>query len=457
MRLDQYPRPRDDTGLGFRYIDDGAHYDQQSLSFWLAELKDLGASWLVLPSRVDQPIPEFFVRELIAADIEPVIHLDVRPIQPIDRLDLLTLCRTYAEWGVYYAYVYAEPNLATGWRFEDWSTPGLVERFAGLLFPAIETIHLAGLFPLLSPLAPGGHYWDLTFLGELLRLLARDGRQHVLEHLGLCIHHDLGNRPLAWGKGGPERWPNGRPYETPRGTQDHRGWHLYEWYDALLRDRLGQSLPLICGKTILIPGTQADPAFPPLDDATHSVRTVEAARLMLDGELPAHVFNLAFWTLAAAEHEPTDQHAWYRRDTSTLPAVQALKQLKKHRRRSTHENATPSQQSGSPAGAIYHYLLIQAGDGSVGAHGRAGRWVLPATLDYVERFRPTVGFNVDEACQASRVTIVGSDAVAMASTAESLRTRGCLVEQISAPSESELRSTLADLIRRGRRFRQLPG
>ncbi|MGH2459474.1 MAG: hypothetical protein ACRDIY_11480, partial [Chloroflexota bacterium] len=329
MRLDQFPRPRGDTGIGFHYCTDVHHYDRQSLGFWLGELKELGASWLVLPSAVELPIPEFFIRELIAARIEPIIRVDVWPIQPIDRSELASLCQAYADWGVYYVSIFSEPNLATRWRLEDWSEPSPVERFASLLFPALETVHQAHLFPLISPLAPGGHYWDLTFLGQLLELLARDERHHLLDRLGICVHNYASNRPLTWGKGGPERWPNVRPYDCPKGSQDHRGFYLFEWYDAVARERLGHSLPILCGETGLVPGTQSDPAFPLADEMTHSLRSVEMARLLMDGEVPDYLFNTAFWALAAGDGDPTEAHAWYRRDTSTLPAVRALKALKK--------------------------------------------------------------------------------------------------------------------------------
>lgn len=457
MRLDQFPRPRGDTGIGFHYYTDTSHYDRQSLRYWLGELKDLGASWLVLPSTIEQPIPEFFVRELIAAHVEPVVRVDVWPIRPVDRSAFMAVCQKYADWGAYYLHVYSEPNLATQWRVEDWTAPGLVERFADMLFPAIETIHLAGLFPLISPLAPGGHYWDLTFLGQLLGLLARDDRRHVHERLGVCIHNYASNRPLAWGKGGPERWSYVRPYDCPKGSQDHRGFHLFEWYDAIIRECLGQSLPMICGETGLVPGTQNDPSFPLADEMTHSMRSVEMARMVMAGEVPDYLFNTAFWALAAGDGDPTEVHAWYKRDTTTLPAVQAMKLLKKRQRRFTWDDAPQESKSGDTSRPIYHYVLLQTPDSSPRTNGGANRWMLSAAFDYVGHFRSTVGFSADEARRASRVTIIGNDAQATAASEASLQQAGCLVERIEASSEDELRGALGELVRRGRRFRQLPG
>lgn len=457
MRLDQFPRPRGDTGIGFHYYTDVNHYDRQSLRFWLGELKELGASWLVLPSAVERPIPEYFVRELIAAQIEPIIQVDVWPIQPIDRSELASLCQKYADWGAYYLHVFNEPNLATRWRTEDWSATALAERFADLLLPAIETVHLAGLFPLISPLAPGGHYWDLTFLGQLLDLLSRDERRHVVDRLGICVHNYASNRPLTWGRGGPERWPSVRPYDCPKGSQDHRGFYLFEWYDAIVRERLGHSLPILCGETGLVPGTQIDPTFPLADEMTHSMRSVEMARMVMHGEVPDYLFNTAFWALAAGESDPTEAHAWYKRDTSTLPAVQAMKALKKRERRFSWYDAPTDSNAGDSSHPIYHYVLFQTPDNGPDPSGGSSRWALTAALDYVGFFRSTAGFSLDEARRASRVTIIGSDAPKSSSAEAALREAGCLVERVEASSESDLRRALGELVRRGRRFRQLPG
>ena len=457
MRIDQFPRPRGDTGIGFHYHGDLHHYDRQSLNFWLDELRDLGASWLVLPSSLDQPVPEYFLRELIAAHVEPVIRVDVWPIGPVDRSRLLEVCRDYASWGVYYLHVYNEPNLATQWRMEEWAAPGLVERFAAMLFPALEAMHQAGLFPLITPLAPGGHYWDLTFLKQLLASLARDDHEHVLDRLGVCIHNYASNRPLAWGKGGPERWPYVRPYNCPSGSQDHRGFCLFEWYDAIVRDQLGRSLPMICGETGLVPGTQNDASFPVADEMLHGQRSVELARMVMDGDVPDYLLNLAFWALAAGDEDPTETHAWYKRDTSTLPAVGAIKQLKKHPRRFSWDDSANRATTGESTRPIYHYALLQAPGSSPGSPDGPARWLLPAAMEYVAHFRPTVGFSVDEARRASRVTVIGTDPRGVASAEDTLSQAGCLVEGLAVSSENELRAVLGELVQRGRRFRQLPG
>ncbi len=456
MRLDQFPRPRGDTGIGFHYVTDTRHYDRHSLDYWLGELKDLGASWLILTSTLDATVPEFFLRELIAAHVEPVILVDVTPIQPIDRARLLEVCRGYAECGVYYVAIYAEPNLVTRWRIEDWAAPGLVERFARVLMPALETAYAADLFPLISPLAPGGQYWDLTFLRVLLNLLARELRSEVRERLGVCVECHVGNRPLTWGRGGPTRWSHVRPYDCPTGSQDHRGLFAVEWYDALVREILGESLPIICTRTRLAPGDHDDPSLPILDEVAHGMRSAEIARLIMDGELPDYLFNTAFWALGASDADD-DAYAWYKRNASILPAVRTLKQIKKHPRRFSWDEPNDDSRPGRSGRSIYHYVLLQASTEVPTSESQSSRRLLAATFDYAAYFRPTIGFSEVEARQASRVTIIGTDARDLASAEESLRNSGCLVEVIDGKAEDQIRSALGELIKRGRRFRTLPG
>ena len=66
--------PRAETRLGFHYFNDNFHYREADLQTWLPEVKALGGSWLTLIAPNDRAIPESFVRGLINANIEPVIH-----------------------------------------------------------------------------------------------------------------------------------------------------------------------------------------------------------------------------------------------------------------------------------------------------------------------------------------------------------------------------------------------
>jgi len=478
MKLNEFPRPIGDTGLGFNFCTDASQYRDEEIPFWIDELVQLGASWLVLPSTLDQTVPGAFVRELIVHDIEPVIRVVVQPIRAVDPGILADRCREYASQGIHYLHVYQEPNLATEWTVAGWAQPGLTKRFGELLVPVLGQIVEAGLYPLVSPLAPGGHYWDLTFLEQLLEEIAQLAPGTVVDRLGVCIHNYASNLPLEWGQGGPGRWPTARPYTTPPESEDHQGFHLYEWYDAIVRRRLGDSHPLIAGETGLVPGTQNHAEFPPIGDGLHAERTTRIARMALDDELPDYLFNVAFWTLNAGKNDPVDFHAWYKRDGSRLPTVDALKTLPKHPRQAPEpavsfekvvisdvsvdlptgfigvaeepeESTTPAVESDRRV--IDHYLLFLPFSESSSGGGSAWQAIAGA-LEYLACFQPTIGFQVAEARRARQVTVIGDDTGKLVEVGEELRQSGCFVERIEARSEQDVREALGELVRRQERF-----
>ncbi len=474
MNLRDYPRPINDTGIGFNFCSDTCEYQDEAIRFWIDELSQLGASWLVLPSTLDRPVPVTFLRELITHGIEPVIRVVVRPIRTVDPSAFGELCREYASAGVHYMHLYQEPNLATEWAIVEWNQPNLPKRFAELLLPVLGLIANAGLFPLLSPLAPGGHYWDLSFLEQLLNDVARGAPAAIIDRLGICIHNYASNLPLEWGQGGPTRWPGVRPYTTPVDSEDHRGFRLFEWYNAVVRRQLGDSLPLIAGETGLVPGTQNHASFPRVDETLHAERSATIAQMALDDKLPPYLFNVAFWTLNAGDGDPVDFHAWYRRDGSRLLAVEAIKGLPKHPRRPPESAVTveadaptmetsPVEVSGNAELAesatggrlIDHYLLFQSFSNSP-SNEWTPRQMMAGALEYVSVFQPTVGFRVDEARQARRVTMIGDDTIRLVELEEELRQAGCLVERIDVRNERDIREALGELVRRQKRFFHLP-
>ncbi|MBI2939871.1 MAG: hypothetical protein HYY04_05480 [Chloroflexi bacterium] len=452
--LASYPRPPDDTGIGFHYYTDALHYDREAIRFWRPELQAMGVKWLVLRGEPTVPIPEDFLRALVAQGIEPVVRIAPQPIRPLDDLALASLARVYAGCGVHYVYLYGEPNVAAHWPAADWARPDLVDRFANYLLPGLVVLLEAGLWPLLSPLRAGGDYWDTTFLGSLLDIMKARTGAALFERLGLCIHNYAGNRPLSWGQGGSARWPQARPYRRPSGIQDHRGFRLFEWYDEIVRAKLGLSLPQIAGESGLTIGTQDDREFPPIDELTHSMRIVELARLLMDDEVPPYLFNHAFFALGQSPTDHSDAHAFYRADGRRLAAVGGLKLLKKRRRAMPEGDHSPSVPPGppQPAEPSSHYLLILVPVADADLRVRWPSAVLQAAAEYVARFRPTVGFDPQAAARASHITIVAPPGGDGAEVERRLAKSGRVVERLEAATPDDARRALDELARRGQRF-----
>jgi hypothetical protein len=332
MDPQSYPRPANDTGYGFHYYADVEHYSPHDLKRWVPELKAMGASWLVVLSRFDVPIPEFFLRKLLAEEIEPIVRIVTPCIQPVDGGALASLLAAYASWGVHYVEIYAEANSSTPWALSEWCRPSLVERFVDMLAPCLDQMAAEGLTPVFPALRPGGDYWDLSFLRRSLEILAPQLDASVLNAMAIGMHNHAFDRPLFWGQGGQARWPLARPYFRPEGSEDHLGTNLFDWYAGVVESTVGRRLGLLCmGATVL-----GDPysacGGEKAQEESFTERAVSLASMVMDGVLPAYVLNHAFYLLAGGNGEKGCNHAWYTDDGEERPAVTALRGLLKHSR-----------------------------------------------------------------------------------------------------------------------------
>ncbi|MFQ6000907.1 MAG: hypothetical protein ACE5LG_04480 [Anaerolineae bacterium] len=405
MRLEEYPRPKNDTGIGFRYYRDTRHYGEDDLDFWIPELKAMGVSWLILASDCAHPVPRFFIQELQLNDIEPVIGLHPPKIKPFNQDALRSVMETYAQVGVRYLYAYYEPNMMDQWSWDDWSQPGLVERFMEMLIPCLVRMQEAGLCPSLPPLRLGGHYKDSAFLREMLKVI-RSEKGFLFETLVVCVQ-----APPLW---------------------EGQGFYPFERYDRIINGEVGRALPLLVTDS------------GPLEEEVSAEGVVASAARLQEG-LPRHLLNISFGLLASLEGSP---EAWYKPDGGRAPAVQALKEF--WQRPLQDEPAPPLQKlSAGERRGIYHYLLFPRWEGGI-----SGRY-WQAAFNYVKRFLPTCGFDPQEALSAHYVTIIGSSQGVDEAVEARLRASGCRVERISGRDGEEIERILDGLVRAGKRFQNL--
>ena len=447
MDIKAYWRPKGDTGIGFHYYPNMNHYSDSDLDFWLPELKALGASWLVLLSEASKPVNARFISGLVQANIEPLIRVYTPTVRPIDQKALRSVLETYLKLGVHYVHVYNEPNLTNEWDWAEWSKPALVDRFMEMLIPCLETIKAVGLYPVFTPLSPGGNYWDTVFLKTALDYLVLKGKQGLFDTMAVAIHNYVSNKPLEWGKGGPVRWPDARPYYCPEGCQDQVGFYMFEWYDAIIRARVGRSLPLLSYENGCMVGDRDLTNVPAVTEASHASRSVEMSRMIMDNAVPDYVFNNAFWLLANSDGSPFESHAWYKANGHRLPAIQAMKELAKHPRQGNSTQPVPDPgPSGGNAQSLFHYVLCPTWEWGV------SEWYWRMLANYVKVFKPACGFSAEEAAHAKYVTIIGKAPGVAAGTEEKLRAAGCQVERIAGADAAETQKMLDHMAQQRRRF-----
>jgi hypothetical protein len=442
-----YWRPKGDTGIGFHYYPNMDHYSKSDLDFWLPELKAMGASWLVLLSEVNNPINAPFIQGLVQAGIEPLIRVYTPTVRPLDQKVLRSLLETYLKLGVHYVHVYNEPNLTNEWDWAEWSKPALVDRFMEMLIPCLETTKSVGLYPVFTPLSPGGNYWDTVFLKTALDYLVLKGKQDLFETMAVAMHNYVSNKPLDWGKGGPARWPDARPYYCPEGCQDQVGFYMFEWYDAIIRARLGRSLPILSYENGCMVGDQDLAKYPAVDEAAHARIAVEMTKMVMDNVVPDYVFNNAFWLLANSKGSPFEAHAWYKENGHRLPTIQAMKNLSKHPRLATEPpQPTPDPGGDSNGHRLFHYVLCPTWEWGV------SEWYWRMLTNYVKVFKPVCGFKAEEAVLAQYVTIISKPPGVPASAEDRLKAAGCLVERVAGADAAETQKLLDQMAQQRRRF-----
>jgi hypothetical protein len=101
----------------------------------------------------------------------------------------------------------------------------------------------------------------------------------------------------------------------------------------------------------------------------------------------------------------------------------------------------------APAKKVFkHYLLFGPGT----QPGTMTNLIL--ALDYIVHYAPVVGFSIDEAMNAERVTIVGGTSAVSAQDEQRLRDGGCVVARLQAPDSYALENLFQQLLASGSPF-----
>ncbi|MEK6256803.1 MAG: hypothetical protein N2C13_05745 [Chloroflexota bacterium] len=469
--------------MGMHYFPDSDHYRKDDLNTWLPKLEALGARWLTLIAPINRAIPEHFLQGLIQAGIEPVLQFSCRPDAPAPIDELEVLLKSYADWGVKYVSLFEAPNIKDNWSSSSWVQSDLVNRFVDVFVPLAQLTLKFGLTPVFPALVPGGDYWDSAFLRSALQIMNRDGENALLDKLVLGMHAWAGDASLSWGSGGPERWPGARPYFTPANEQDQLGLRIFDWYAASSEAALGRKLPMMIMSAGSVEGKGKFRQVESLTPDEHATRNLQIAKMMsgdfnsiesdqpIDA-IPSEVLCCNFWLLAHDGCCPDAKTAWFEQDGQPRDMARKVIEWQRNRpakvltsahvengveymeesdelseelngviasKQSTNEEAMTEIneeiiaeqaaeniiQAHSPAGQlISHYLLLPIYDWGV------ADWHLDVIRPFVKKYRPTVGYSVEEASQAKRVTVIGGKKYFPSETIEALKARATNVEQI---------------------------
>jgi hypothetical protein len=436
--------PKSDSGrIGFHYFPDTYHYRDIDLQTWLPELISLGASWLVVKSEIERAIPETFIRSLVEKGIQPLVQFNFSLAKPPEIEEVRPLIESYKRWGCKYILFFDRPNSRSSWPASGWAQQDLVERFIDRFLPFANLAIKNGLIPVFPALEPGGSFWDTAFLRAALQSLDRRKQPELLEQMVLAVYAWSEGHSLDWGAGGPERWPDAKPYFTPPDVQDQRGFRCFEWYQAIAKSVLQHPLPLL----LLGAGANSDPnqnkelVSTPEKHAemNQSIIDLLAENQVIDPlnpdntlePLAEEIIGCNFWLLACDPADPCHSQAWYQGENSTLPIVSNLKDQKPQAKH-VHADFPPSVSKAGEESThvIQHYLLLPTYEWGV------ADWHLDVIRSFVKKYQPTIGFSLEEANLAARVTVIGNTQTFPEERLEQMRQAGCAVERISGDGTS---------------------
>ncbi len=428
MRNHYITRKIETSRLGFHYFADTDHYTNRDLNTWLPRLKELSAQWLILRADATRAIPENFIRGLLEARIKPVIHISLSLPNTPTAVDLRALLEAYARWGVKHIILFDRPNSSAAWAASGWSQQDLVERFIDRFLPLAVIIAQNGMTPLFPPLEPGGDYWDITFLKQSLRSLRRRGYSELVRQMMLASYAYTYNHELDWGTGGQKSWSKVRPYQITPDSQDQRGFNQYQWLAETSREVCEFDLPVILlGAGLKEPGVN----YPPETHAELATSMIERlSGVPKTKEIPLYVKACCFFLLAAEPSSQEYESAWYKAGKDTLPIVPLLAKTsglsdQKNVNHEPDENLFTSNNH-----PIAHYLLLPIYEWGVADYH------LETIRPFIKKNHPTVGFSIDEAKLAQRVTVLGGESTFSEELLNNLRNSGCIVERISGDGTS---------------------
>jgi hypothetical protein len=403
--------------IGFYYYPDDQHYTQSDLNLWLPVLQSMGAGWLTIQGSPDRAVPETFIRGLLEADIEPIIHIPCK-VGSVSSETITPVLNSYARWGVRYVAVYDRPNLKSSWDPSEWSRPGLVERFVDHILPLLKTQETAGLKPVMPPLEPGGDYWDTAFLEEALGSFERRGEQGLLQELVLGIYAWTYGKSIDWGKGGPSQWPEARPYHTPPECEDQIGFRTFDWYKQIAKNIIQRALPMV----VIAGGELPSDEIQGLGPDPHAERNLAIVRALYSDEVPTEVINFAFYHLASYPDRKDNASAWYLNADQPKPVVPMIQRLLN----SESKEGQPQEEK-----PLQHYVLLPPRP----SPQYTQNWDVIGP--FVLAVQPVVGFSPREARLAERVTLFGDEGVIPQKVEQELRASGCNVRRFTGTAARE--------------------
>lgn len=332
VRLEDFPRPKDDNGRGIHWSASPYHLSGHELDYWMNELQAMGIKWVKVIDDGGGSATEL-CRRLVDIGVMPVVRLYIgNPghIQPRNQEAI----RRLMDAGALYFETNNEPDLAIEW--EDGVVPRnwleiVVDNF---IIDATEIIEMGG-YPAFPAMGVGTQV-------NPFQLIAARGRQDLFQNgAWLAIHNYVLNHPLDYPYDPVNQ--TGQPltqqeYESNRWVWDNdplsvvnrlraeganpgadlrddsTGWLAYSLWNEQIVEAFGHSAPIMSTEGGVVVGDRQDGRYGRNDVYRHEQVSMWIQEFLVSSA-PAWYFTVFHWLIAnnaMGQYRPGwETQCWY--------------------------------------------------------------------------------------------------------------------------------------------------
>lgn len=423
--------------FGMHFFQDQFQYSENVIRTWLPVIKSLDMHWLVLETDAKRAIPEAFIKPLIAAGLEPIIRIHSLLSTSASNQEIISLENAYANWGVKYVVFFDQPNSISSWTPQSWAQPELIERFVDRFLSFARPACTLGMKTVLPPLTPGGNYWDIYFLRQVLESLIRRHEIQIMDQLVLSAYAWTNDHSLDWGAGGEDRCLANNVFDKNVDCEDQRGFHIADWYANIAQELLHKDLPIILFQA----GLNSAPSRISND---HSSEEEMGDRVVLIGELlegelqenhsarsgdckpiNKNIIACNFWNITSFQHV-NSPFAWFNPDGTPRAIASKWQNWRKEKKK----DSKPQSDTAVNSPRFNTFLLLPSYGWGI------SDWHWNVIRPFIDKHKPVIGFSYKEAFIADRVFAIGDEDVIPEEQLNYLRQSGCYVERICGDGTS---------------------
>jgi hypothetical protein len=393
--------------MGFHFFHDLDHYTIGQADQWHRLTGEYANGFVVLLSPTDRAIPEMILDFFLSREIVPIIQFDYHALRQADPHDVDLLLSHYRRAGIKLLQLAGYLNQKEYWQ-DTSGADSILKHIAESVVWFHQLAVVKGFTHVLPKMVPGGDYWDLIVLEQLLKAIEQTElglTSVVLSYAAWSYGHSL-----MWGEGGHAKWIQALPYQKAISGEDHRGFLGFAWYQEIAVKVLGYKLPVLlfdAGRKNLDVVADSSDEFVIQNRKVLDFLVDPKKQNLLDRVIGV-CFSFAP-EFASDEMITTIQKYMPRYERKTHD----------HRKEQPSEKAMGSEHEKEIQKQIKHYLLLPKYGWGV------AKWHLEAAVPFILKYHATLGFRVEEAFYAEKVTIVMDNDVFPDEVLGELHERGC--------------------------------